>query len=175
MQIGEHSNIIKSSIGFHIIKLINKQDLDANMATQYKLYRFSILSDQVNKDAPPQQLIDIAKNIISLQSFNELNYKFPDIPAHINANSNLGWLVATQMTDDFYKIVQGLQPQQASLPVASNSGWDIIYLDNIRQIDLNIGNKKQEAIRTIRMKKANETFEIWLRRLKEDALINILL
>jgi peptidyl-prolyl cis-trans isomerase SurA len=176
MEISDHSQLIKSSIGFHIIKLLGKRDRDAKIVTQYRLHRFTILSDNVKQNpqaTAPSELVELTKNILSLQDFKNLHQKYPDIPKAINANTDLGWQTVKQIPDNYYQALQNIKPKQASLPIISNLGWDILYLEATREKDLNITNKRQLALNTIRLKKANETFEIWLRRLKDEALIDI--
>ncbi len=176
MQVGEHSQIIKSPIGFHIIKLLGKKDLNTNIVTQYHLYRFTILSDEVKQNTnatAPKNIIKLSKSINSLQDFQDLWKTYPEIPAEINTNSDLGWVNPKQISQKYSQALLNIQPKHATLPISSEQGWDIIYLDATRKKDLNLINKRQQAINTIKMKKANETFEIWLRRLKDEALIDI--
>ncbi len=175
MQTGEHSKLIKSPIGFHIIKLVNKRDRSSKIVKQYHLHRFTVLSDDVsqNKNArAPKRLIKLAKNIRSLADFKKLQIQYPDIPKSINENGDLGWLTAKDIPSKYYKAIKKIKANRASKPIASKLGWDIVYLAKTRKKDLNITNKRQQAMNSIRMKKANETFKIWLRRLKDEALID---
>lgn len=175
MAVNDHSKLIKSSIGFHIIKLLGKRDRDAKLITQYHLYRFTLLSDDINQNSnptPPKELLKLTQNISSLDDFNALKETYPDMPSAINANTDLGWLSAVDIPKKYYPSLQTITVKKASSPIATEQGWEILYLDATREKDMNKLNKRQQALKTIRMKKANETFEIWLRRLKDDALID---
>ena len=173
LEAGQHSKIIKSPIGFHIIKVIAKREKDSNIVKQFHLYRFLIPSDNaLAKPHPPATLVELAENIDSLKEFQALNEQFSDIPAEVNANNDLGWLTIQEMPLSYAEAIYDLQVKKASKPIASAQGWEILYLNAIREKDLNLANKRQQAMNTLRRKKANETYEIWLRRLKEDALID---
>lgn len=171
---GQISDLIRSPVGFHILKLKGKRNKDSDMVKQYHLYRFILLSDKAKEASePPQALIDLAKGIDSLEAFKALNKEYSDIPASVNANGNLGWQTLQEMPLAYYNAVLELQPGQAARPIATEQGWEIIYLDAIRNQDMALANKRKQAMQTLRMKKANETYEIWLRRLKDEALIDI--
>ena len=175
MEPGQHSKLIRSSIGFHIIKLMDKRNGTSKLVTQYRLYKFTLLSDDVKNSqsaTAPKRLVEIAKNINSLESFQDLKNQFPDLPKELNANTDLGWLNAQQIPENYYQALNTIKLKQATRPILSKLGWEIIYLDETRKKDLNILNEREQALKTIQMKKANETFEIWLRRLKDEALID---
>jgi peptidyl-prolyl cis-trans isomerase SurA len=94
------------------------------------------------------------------------------MPASVNQTSHLGWVTPNQLTSKAAKAVLSLpSPNQAIQPIATKKGWEIIYLDGVREQDLNQTNKRTAAIQAIRIQKANESYEIWLRRLKENAVI----
>lgn len=175
MEVNDHSKLIKSSIGFHIIKLLGKRDRNSKLVTQYHLYRFTLLSDDITQNtklSAPKELINLAEKIQSLEDFKALKEKYPDMPDAINANTDLGWLSVAKIPKRYYPALQNITVKKATPPIASDRGWDILYLDATREKDLNKLNKRQQALQAIRMKKANETFEVWLRRLKDEALID---
>ncbi len=173
LKVGEHSQLIKSPIGFHIIKLVGKRDKNSNIVKQYHLYRFILLSDNTAKaKKPPKALLELSQKMNTLAAFKKLNSQFSDIPADVNANGNLGWQTLQEMPLSYADAISNLTPGHATIPIASERGWEILFLDGTREQDMNIANKHQQAMETLRRKKANETYEIWLRRLKDDALID---
>ncbi len=171
---GQVSSIIPSPIGFHIVKLLNQRDANIQMTTQYKLHRFIFLSDKaINAPTPPLALAGLSKSIRNLEDFNKLNDQFSDMPSAINAGSQLGWKALKQLPVSYAKALKTITDLgHASLPFATAQGWVILYLDNIRQTDLNQTDRRLQAMQTLRIQKANETFEIWLRRLREGAMID---
>lgn len=174
LKVGQLSGIIRSPIGYHIIKLLGKRDKGSKLVEQYHLYRFILLSDNAQKQAaPPKALVELANNIKSLEDFKKLNKQYSDIPASVNAHGNLGWQTIQQMPLQYAKAIAGVKPKHAAIPFATEQGWIILYLDDKRQQDLNAANKRKQAMETLRLKKANEAYEIWLRRLKDDAIIDI--
>jgi len=174
MAVGDISRVIRSAVGFHIIQLQDKRDKDAKIVKQYHLYRFILLSDNAQQTQTPNAtLIKLAKGINSLEDFKALNDKYKDMPTSVNANSHLGWQTLAEMPQDYIKAIKDLSPKQAAMPFANDQGWVILYLDGIRDKDLSIINKRQEAMQSLRMKKATESYGSWLRRMKDEAIIDI--
>lgn len=174
MTVGEISPIVRSAIGFHIIQLKDKRDKDSKLVKQYHLYRFILLSDNAMQQlSPSANLIKIAKEIDSVEKFKALDERYKDMPESVNANSHLGWKTLEELPIEYTKAIDGLSPKQAAKPFANEQGWIILYLDDIRDKDLGIINKRQQAMQTLRMKKATESYGAWLRRMKDEAIIDI--
>ncbi len=171
---GEVSSLIPSPIGFHILKLLGQRDKDSQITTQFKLYKFTFLSEHaLRAKQPPPALASLARSIRSLEAFKDLNSKFSDIPSAVNDGGKMGWKTAKQLPFNYVQALKAIpEPGRASIPFATEEGWIVLYLDNIRQTDLNQTNKRLQAMQTLRLQKANETFEIWLRRLKEEAIVD---
>ncbi|WEJ63248.1 peptidylprolyl isomerase [Thiomicrorhabdus lithotrophica] len=171
---GQVSEIIESASGFHLIKLADKQDSSAaGVFTEYHLHRFIILSDDVDRTRVPASLMTLSQSLNSMQDFQALFDKYSDIPAEVNADSDLGWRVLDKIPSVIREDVAKLKAKNALPPLATDKGWMILYLDDIREINAASENETQKAIQAIRVRKANEMFDLWLRRLKDEAFIQI--
>lgn len=173
LNVGETSQIIESPSGFHLIQLAGESDGSNQKVTEYHLHQFVVLSDNITSNEPPQSLITLTQSIKNLTDFKALNNRFADIPEEINRNSDLGWLNAGQLPPALAEIVTGLQPGQAIGPFANEQGWLIVFLEDTRLQTQNKQLQSQQAIQAVRMRKANEMFDVWLRRLKDEAYIRI--
>ncbi len=171
---GEISKIIESPSGFHLIKLVDKKDLGTIQAkTEYHLFRFVILNDEKNPRNVPEEITTLAAEMDSIQDFQALFEKYSDIPAEINKNSDLGWRTLDRIPAVIQQDVANLSAKQALPPMLTDNGWMILYLDDVREISNASDSERKKAIQTIRMRKANEMFDLWLRRLKDEAFIQI--
>lgn len=174
LKVGEVSQVIQSASGFHLIKLADKQDSsNAAFITEYHLYRFIILSDDVNRTQVPASLMKLSESLNSIQDFQQLFNKYPDIPAEVNADSDLGWRTLDKIPAVIREDVASLSIKNALSPLATDKGWMILYLDDVRETSTANEDETQKAIQAIRIRKANEMFDLWLRRLKDEAFIQI--
>lgn len=173
LAIGEVSDIIQSPSGFHIIKLIDQQGSNTNLNKSYHLHRFLMPSEQALQQPQPTHLLALSKSLNSIEDFKALKNQFPEIPAEINENSDLGWATIEEIPEGLQNEVLNLKANQALEPLATEQGWMILFLEEIKILELTEDDRKQQAIKEIRMRKANETFELWLRRLKDEAFIEI--
>ncbi|MBN2647456.1 MAG: peptidylprolyl isomerase [Thiotrichales bacterium] len=173
---GEVSEIIQSPSGFHLVKIANERQAGTQQIDEFHLYRFLVLSDDaLQQTQAPSSLIKIAQEIGGLNDFEALNQTFADIPKDVNANRDLGWIAQTQLTPELQSVLATLEVGRASLPLATENGWTIFYLDGVRTVNQDAQDKKEEAAQAVRARKANEMFDLWLRRLKDEAFIKITL
>ncbi|MGM0541649.1 MAG: peptidylprolyl isomerase [Pseudomonadota bacterium] len=175
LKTGEVSEVIQSPSGFHLIKVIDQQDQALQLIKEYHLHRFIILSDNADQNNIPAHLIELTSGLKSLEDFNSLNMAFPDIPKEVNAASDLGWKTLEALPSPIRTAVANLEKNRALPPLATEKGWMILFLQDTRIIDQKAVDKTQQAIQAIRIRKANEMFDLWLRRLQDEAFIQILL
>lgn len=174
LDIGEVSNVIESPSGFHLIKINEKRNinLQANKS-EYHLHRFVILSDDVSPDNIPKDIVKITQNMDSMEDFEALFERYADIPKEVNKDSDLGWRTIDRIPAVIQKDVALLSPKNALPPLMTDKGWMILYLDGVREMNEVTETERQQAIQTIRMRKANEMFDLWLRRLRDEAYIQV--
>ncbi|WP_038150742.1 peptidylprolyl isomerase, partial [Thiomicrorhabdus chilensis] len=171
---GQVSPVISSPSGFHLIKLVEERDANRQLVTQYHLHRFIILSDNATQQSEvPMDIQQIVADTRSLDEFKQLATRFADIPAEVNQNSDLGWKTLEELPFGLKQSLLELAPNQIAEPIASEQGWVLFFLEEVRNFDINKANEQQQAIQAIRMRKANETFDIWLRRLRDEAFVDI--
>jgi len=174
LKVGQVSDIIQSASGFHLIKLANKKDTSLiDEVTEYHLFRFIILSDDIDRTHIPKELMKLSQSIHSMQDFQALTKKYPDIPAAVNADSDLGWRTINKIPNVIRQDVKQQQSKTALPPLATDKGWMLLYLDDKREINKAGEDQTKKAIKAIRIRKANEMFDLWLRRLKDEAFIQI--
>lgn len=87
---------------------------------------------------------------------------------------DLGWLTANQLPDLFIDAISTLKPGQVTPPLKSASGYHLLKLEGHDQTAAS-ETDRQQAMQTLRLRKANELFDLWLRRLRDEAHVEIYL
>lgn len=172
---GQVSDVIESPSGFHLVKLAAKEDRAlSEIKTEYHLHRFIILSDDSSVQEIPRDILKHTQEMDSMQDFQSLFSKFPDIPLEMNSGSDLGWRALGQLPEAIRTDIANMAVKTAMPPLRVNEGWMILYLDDIREVNQANETQRQQAIQTIRLRKANEMFDLWLLRMKDEAFIQYL-
>lgn len=173
LKVGETSKIIQSPSGFHLIQLAGKRDGSEQLITEFHLRQFIILDDNIDGKQPPKSLVKLTESIKTLADFDNLNQKFADIPEEVNRNSDLGWMPMAQIPAALRDAIAEMPSGHALGPIPNEQGWLIIFLEEKREQSLGDKEREQQAAQAVRMRKANEMFDIWLRRLKDEAYVRI--
>jgi peptidyl-prolyl cis-trans isomerase SurA len=66
-----------------------------------------------------------------------------------------------------------MQPGQVAPPFQSQAGWHVFRLDQRREVDKAAEQRRNQARDTIFARKAEETYEMWLRQIRDEAYVEI--
>ena len=87
---------------------------------------------------------------------------------------DLGWHKASELPDSFLEAVKHLKPGQITPVIRTAGGFHILQLVDKRDEALN-PVAQQQALNVLRQRKASELFDLWLRRLRDEAHVEIYL
>lgn len=87
----------------------------------------------------------------------------------------LGWRNENELPDLFLHALTKMQPGQVSPPLKSPSGYHLLKLEDKQSTVQASETDRKQALITLKMRKANELFDLWLRRLRDEAHVEIYL
>lgn len=95
-------------------------------------------------------------------------------PGSAPKGGELGWVSPGQLVPDFERAMNALQPGEISQPVKSPFGWHIIQVQNRRQVAGKAEDtRRAQAREAIYKRKLDEEWDLWLRRLRDEAYVDI--
>ncbi len=97
----------------------------------------------------------------------------PKIRARRPDGGDLGWSGPGTFVPEFDKAIADLKPNEISEPFKSRYGWHIVQMLGTRTYDSTEDVRKQRAFAAIRESKSDEETELWLRRLRDEAFVEV--
>jgi peptidyl-prolyl cis-trans isomerase SurA len=174
MQPGEFSHPIQSAAGFQIVKLNEMRGAERTTVEQVHLRHILLKpSPLLDAAAAKQKIIGIRQQILGGGDFGTLAHAVSEDPGSANDGGDLGWVSPGELVPEFEKAVNALPPHELSEPIQSRYGWHIAEVLERREHDTTDEVKREECTRSIRQSKAEEERELWLRKLRDQAYVDI--
>ena len=172
MQVGDISNLIRSSGSFHIIKLLGKRGDERHFVDQTKARHILIKTDEVNTDEDVQTRIkQLELRLRSGEDFATLALANSQDTLSAAKGGDLGWVNQGDTVPEFEETMNGLAPGEISKPVKSEFGWHLIQVQERRTHDSTEEYERTKVRDLIRSKKYEEELFLWLRRLRDESYV----
>lgn len=174
MQAGDVSEPIRSSSGFHIVKLSDHRTAERHMVTQTRARHILMtVNELVSDDAARSALLDLRERALAGEDFATLAREHSQDPGSAAGGGELGWVEPGQMVGEFERTMNGLEPEEISAPVRTRFGWHLVQVLERRQHDDTEDYTRDTAREAIFRRKAEEDHQEWLRRLREEAYVEL--
>jgi peptidyl-prolyl cis-trans isomerase SurA len=174
MKPGEFSAPIQNSGGFQIVRLNDMRGAERLMVDQLRVRHILLRPNEILDDAAIQQkLRGIRAQILAGDDFATVAEAVSEDTASAAEGGDLEWLSPGDTVPEFEQAMANLELNQLSEPVKSRFGWHLIQVLERRSHDTTDENKRLECARQIRAAKAEEERELWLRRLRDQAFVDI--
>ena len=174
LQPGQVAPLLRSSNGFHILKLNDKRGLDTTLSvTQTHARHILIKTNELTSEADARtRLLQLKERIDNGVKFDELA-RLHSEDASASKGGDLGWINPGDTVPDFEKAMNALQPGEVSAPIQSPFGWHLIQVLERRDQDVTQERQKLMARQAIRERKAEEAFQDWVRQIRDSAYVEL--
>jgi len=175
MGIGEVSKPIKSSGGFHFIKLnkIEEFEMETIIVKQSKVKQILLKKNQIVSEDDIQKKLNNIKNLITEgMSFSEAAEKYSEDGSAAN-KGDLGWLNPGDTIPEFEKEMDNLEINEVSEPFKTSLGWHLIQINDRREKDLSSDSLRQKVKGSLLKQKTEMRFKDWVETLREGAHVEI--
>ena len=174
LSIGGISGIIRSGAGFHVLKVLAKQQSSNNEIkfTQTRARHILLRTGpQLSEADAKAKLTDFKKRIESKTADFATLAKENSQDGSAAEGGQLGWASPGQFVPEFENTMNQLAPGKISDPLVSRFGVHLIQVEERRQSQLTTAEQRELARNALREKKLDENFVNWLRDLRSNAYV----
>ena len=174
MKPGEFSEPIQSAGGFQIVRLNDMRGADRTMVDQYRVRHILLRPNEIlDEDAVQQKARGIRAQIIGGDDFATVAEAVSEDTGSAAEGGDLGWVSPGETVQEFEEVITSLPLNELSEPIKSRFGWHLIEVLERRSHDTTDEVKREQCARQIRAAKAEEERELWVRRLRDQAFVDI--
>ena len=172
MQVGDISDLIRSSGSFHIIKLLGKRGDERHFVEQTRARHILIKTDEVNTVEDVQTRIrQLELRLRGGEDFATLALANSQDTLSAAKGGDLGWINQGDTVPEFEEAMNSLAPGEISQPVKTEFGWHLIQVQERRTHDSTEEYERTKVRDLIRSKKYEEELFLWLRRLRDESYV----
>jgi peptidyl-prolyl cis-trans isomerase SurA len=175
MKPGAVSAPVRTPSGFHIVKLNERRSGEAQVIiNQIHVRHILMKTNELDDDETVRQkLSKLRDRILKGEDFAGLASTNSADPGSAPDGGDLGWSGPGTFVPEFDKAIADLKVNEISEPFKSRYGWHIVQMLGTRTYDSTDDVRRQRAFAAIRESKADEETELWLRRLRDEAFVEI--
>ncbi len=173
---GDVSEPIRSPSGFHIIKMLEVKGspTGTHMVTKTKVRHILIKTNELVDDAEAKKrLLALKARIADGDDFAALARAHSDDKGSALKGGLLDWVGPGDLVKPFEETMEKLPIKEVSEPFQTQFGWHLIQVLERENKDNSQEYKKNLVRDAIRKRKIEEETELWLRRLRDEAYVEI--
>lgn len=174
LQPGQVSDLLRSSAGFHLIKLNAKRGGSATVSIQQTHARHILIriNEVVSESEARRKLENLRERLVNGGDFAELARLYSQ-DGSAAKGGDLGWLSPGDTVAEFERAMDALKNNEISPVVQSQFGMHLIQVLERRQRDVSEERKRAAARQVLRERKVDEAYQDWLRQTRDRAFVEI--
>jgi peptidyl-prolyl cis-trans isomerase SurA len=181
MKTGDVEGPIRSSSGFHIIKMLGIRGGGEATITKTRVRHVLIkTSEEVTDEEALRKLEALRHRIENGEDFAAIARAYSDDKSSAIRGGELGWggkemgwVQPGVLVPEFESAMSKLAIKQLSEPVRTSFGWHLIQVLERQQSSDSDELEKSRAREEIFKRKVYEETELWLRRIRDEAYVEI--
>lgn len=172
---GDVAPLLENASGFHIVKLTDQRGGEQRKTVTETRSQHVLLQPNAlrNEEQTKQEARQVHDRVLKGEDLGEIAKKVSDDTGSKASGGDLGWQPAGVFAPEFEKALAALKPGQVSAPFRSPFGWHVAKVNERRTRDATDETRRARARASIQNRKAAEEYDMWLRRLRAEAYVEI--
>lgn len=172
LQPGAVSSLLRSANGFHILRLNERRGSTAPVIVSQTRARHILLrtNELVPEAEARRRLVSIKERLENKGDFAQLARQYSEDSSNARGG-DLGWLSPGDTVPEFERAMNALNPGEIAGPVQTPFGWHLIQVLERRNEDMSRERLRLDARRALHARKADESYQEWVRQLRDLAYI----
>ncbi|MEH6438001.1 peptidylprolyl isomerase [Massilia sp. DD77] len=176
LQPGQITPIIKTNVGFHILKMSNKRSLaestDKAVVQQTRARHILIKpTPTMTEGEVKRKLLELKEKMANNAATFEELARLHSQDGSASKGGDLGWLEPGDTVPEFENAMNTLKLGEVSDVVQSQYGFHLIQVAERKSQDVTQQKERAQARNVIRERKMQEAMEDWLRQLRDRAYV----
>lgn len=176
LALGEVSALVRSGAGFHLLKVMERQDANLPPATVMQTRSRHILlrpGPQLSEAAARDRLLDYRGQIQAGQADFAALARQHSQDSSAAQGGDLGWANPGMFVPEFEQVMNRLAPGQVGEPLVSRFGVHLIEVLERRRVETS-QREQREAVRgLLRDKKLEEAYLLWAQDQRSRAYVEL--
>ncbi|MFQ5982671.1 MAG: peptidylprolyl isomerase [Woeseiaceae bacterium] len=175
MEAGDFSAPIRAVSGYHIVKVNELRGANQRSEVEQMKIRHILITPNeiIDDETAKQQLEEAVVDIISGKDFGELAKLLSDDPGSANDDGEMGWSGPGAFVPEFEEVAKNAEIGVVSDPFKTRFGWHILEVMERRIYDNTEDLKESNCIQRVRNSKLTQETELWMRRIRDEAFVDI--
>ncbi len=172
LQPGQVSDLLRSSAGFHILKLIEKRGGNgpASIIQTHARHILIKVNEVVSESEAKHKLEAVRERIVNGLDFAEQARLYSQ-DGSASKGGDLGWLSPADTVPEFERAMDELKVGELSQVIRSPFGMHLIQVLERRERDVSAERQRAVARQAIRERKLDEAYQDWLRQLRDRTYV----
>ena len=171
---GDVSKPFKMTSGFNILKLRETRGIKRVIVKQVKVRHILMTTDKLNTDEQVRKkLADIRQQILDGADFGKMATQYSRDNGSAAAGGELDWAEPSIYEPQFRKVIEKLPVGKISEPFKTGYGWHIAEVIGWRDYDKTVDVIRNTAYQQLYQRKAMVEEDLWVRRLRSEAFVDI--
>lgn len=172
LQPGAVSELLRSSAGFHVVKLMGKRGGSAPTSVQQTRARHILvrINEVVSEAEARRKLENVRERIVNGVDFAEQARLYSQ-DGSAAKGGDLGWLNPGDTVPEFERGMDALKPNELSPVIQSPFGMHLIQVQERRERDVSAERQRAVARQALRERKLDEAYQDWLRQLRDRTYV----